>query len=93
MVKKKSSAAKARYIEQKRRTRLNRILNKYRGHMHWADRDDDQLNALIAELSTLNVKYLHLLFASLDNHKGHSDPNKRLRERVETLILEKTVLK
>lgn len=90
---KKSKSDRLRHLEQKRRARLNRILNKYRGHMHWADRDEEQLNALVTELSTLNVKYLHLLFASLDAHRGYGDPNQKLREKVETLILEKTVLK
>ena len=90
---KKSQAARARHHQQKRRARVRRILDKYRGHMHWGDGSKEEFQRLIAELATLNVKYLNVLFEDLDKNRGFSDPNKPLREHVEALILEKTVLK
>ena len=90
---KKSQAARARHHQQKRRARVSRILNKYRGDRYWAEGSTEKFEQLIAELAALNVKYLTTLHEDLTRNPGFQDPNRPLRERVEALILEKTVLK
>ena len=91
MAKKKSG--RATHQLQKRRARVRRILEKYRGDRYWGDSSTDEFKAMVAELAALNVKYLNVLFEDLDKNRGYGDSNRALRDQVESLILEKTVLK
>jgi hypothetical protein len=89
----KRQEARAKHQRQKRRARVSRILNKYRGDMFWADSSSEEFQSLVKELYNLNVKYLEQFFNDLKSNPGYVDNNKALRDRVETMILEKTVLK
>lgn len=61
--------------------------------MHWGDGSKEEFEQMIAELSLLNVKYLEQLVNDLKSNPGFKDPNKGLKERIEFVILERTVLK
>lgn len=89
----KRQRAKELHRRAKRRARVKRVLSKYRGDSFWADSSPEQFEALIAELSGLNVKYLQQLLLDLEGIVGFGDPNKDLRHRVEMLVLERTILK
>lgn len=89
----KRAEARAKHQRQKRRARTARILGKYRGKLYWANGSNEEFESLIKELSELNVKYLEQLVNDLKSGHGYGDQNKRLRERVESIILEKTILK
>lgn len=89
MAKKLSKRKKDRLKRQKR---IDAILEKYRGNIRWADKSKEQFQALLAELSTLNLKCLNQLHIHLHCNRGFMDPNKELREGIETLILERTIL-
>lgn len=61
--------------------------------MRWADTSKEQFEAMVAELALLNVKYLQQLVEDLTENPGYGDPNKELRHRMESVILERTLLK
>jgi hypothetical protein len=91
--KEKRHAARERQKIAKNRARVKRVLSKYRGDLAWADLSPDQFEALIAELSGLNIKYLQQLLLDLSKTTFYSEANKHLRHRVEILVLERTILK
>lgn len=91
----KEKRRRARELHQKakRRAKVRKVLEKYRGHMAWGDGSKEHFEAMITELSKLNVKYLQQLVDDLTTQPGFNDPNKELKHRVELTILERTILK
>ena len=91
--KKKNQEARAKHRVAKRRARLKRVMEKYRGNLSWGDYGKPDFDAMILELSELNLKYLQQLVDDLTDNPGYGDPNKALRERVQLIIMERTLLK
>ena len=88
----KRMQARHKHQQQKRKARVIRVLNNYRGNRSWADDKPESFDALIKDLELLNVKYLKVLLEFL-SCRTFGDTNIKLMQRVELIIIERTLLK
>jgi hypothetical protein len=91
-----------KHQRQKRRARYKRITEKYTRYvgdpfMASNTMKQDNFDAMIAELSTLNVKYLQVLLIDLKSNGAmppwYGDYHRMFEHSIELRILERTILK